>query len=75
MTRLFASIFNLFLIGSAFAQGAAPEGPEPEASGYVTVIFIVLFVGFCVGIVWMIMRGGKNEETPGKGETKAGPPA
>lgn len=62
MTRFFTAVFSILLIGSAYAQGAAAEEPIQAVSGYATVIFIVLFIGFCVGIVWMIARGGKKEE-------------
>ena len=78
MTRFFSAILNFVLIGSAFAQGATPEEPIAQSNGYATIIFIVLFVGFCVGIVWMIMRGSKAEEGKEKakeGDSKAGPPA
>lgn len=78
MTRFFAAVISILLTGSVCAQGAAPEEPIQAANGYATVIFIVLFIGFCVGIVWMIARGGKKEE--GQEENKedkssAGPTA
>lgn len=76
MTRFFTAVISILLTVSAYAQGAAPEEPIQAASGYATVIFIVLFIGFCVGIVWMMMRSGKKEKTQEEkkeDESSAGP--
>ncbi len=76
MTRFFTALISILLIGSAYAQGSAAEEPIQAASGYVTVIFIVLFIGFCLGIVWMIVRAGKKEEgqeEKKEDESSAGP--
>ncbi|TMH49351.1 MAG: hypothetical protein E6H50_08865 [Betaproteobacteria bacterium] len=42
-----------FLSASAHAQ--APE-PAVEPNTLATAIFLVLFVGFCAGFVWMVWR-------------------
>jgi len=76
MTGFFTAVLFILQIGSAFAQGAAAEEPVQAASGYATVIFIVLFIGFCVGIVWMMMRSSKKEkgqEEKKEDESSAGP--
>jgi hypothetical protein len=49
---LTGSIASL-LFASAHAQ--APE-PAAEPNTLATVVFLVLFVGFCVGFAWMVWR-------------------
>jgi hypothetical protein len=53
MKRFFAALIALSPLVSAQAQ--APEPPlEPHPIG--TVVFILLFVGFCVVFAWMVWR-------------------
>ena len=53
MKRLLAGSIASFLLASARAQ--APE-PAVEPNTLATAIFLVLFVGFCAGFVWMVWR-------------------
>jgi hypothetical protein len=53
MKRFLAGLLALPL--SAFAQSQAPE-PPVEAHPIGTLIFIALFVGFCVVFGWMVWR-------------------
>ncbi len=53
MKRLLAGSIAAFLFASTRAQ--APE-PAVEPNTLATVIFLVLFVGFCAGFVWMVWR-------------------
>jgi hypothetical protein len=53
MKRFLTGSIACFLLGSAHAQ--APE-PAVEPNTLATSIFLVLFVGFCVGFVWMVWR-------------------
>ncbi len=53
MKRLLAGSIASFLFASARAQAPEPAG---EPNTLATAIFLVLFVGFCVGLVWMVWR-------------------
>ena len=44
----------------AFADVAAEPPLETNTTGL--VVFGVLFVGFCVGILWMMWKGGKKRQ-------------
>jgi len=49
------------MFASAHAQ--TPE-PPVQSNTLATIIFLVLFVGFCAGFVWMVWRNkdkGKKE--------------
>ncbi len=51
----------LLMFASAHAQ--TPE-PPVQSNTLATIIFLVLFVGFCAGFVWMVWRNkdkGKKE--------------
>ncbi len=45
-------------------QAAADVAAEPPLETNTTglVVFGVLFVGFCVGILWMMWKGGKKKQ-------------
>jgi len=64
MKRLLAGLLASPL--AAFAQSqTAPEPPvEPHPIG--TLVFVVLFVGFCVVFAWMVWRkkDKKEDEKP-----------
>jgi len=53
MKRFLAGSIASLLLASAHAQ--APE-PAVEPNTLATAIFLVLFVGFCAGFVWMVWR-------------------
>ena len=53
MKRFLAGSISSFLFASAQAQAPEPAG---ESNTLATVVFLVLFVGFCVGFAWMVWR-------------------
>ena len=53
MKRFLAGSISSFLFASAHAQAPEPAG---EPNTLATVVFLVLFVGFCVGFGWMVWR-------------------
>ena len=54
MKRFLAGLITL--LPSAFAWADAPAEPPLEPHPMATIVFLVLFVGFCVVFVWMIWR-------------------
>jgi len=72
MRRILAALFAFFFTFSAFAQAAAAEPPVEKASPLTVAIFVVLFVGGCVGyLLYTWWAQGKRakaaaEETPVK---------
>jgi len=62
MTRFLSGLSLLLFYGSAYAQTAPANDPEP-ASPIGLIIFGVLFVGFCVGFVWMVYSADKKKKT------------
>ena len=63
MKRLLAALIAAPLLASA--QSQAPEPPlEPHPIG--TIVFIVLFIGFCVVFAWMVWRNRDKDKKDGK---------
>lgn len=64
MKRLLAGLLAFPL--SAFAQGQAAAEPPVESHPLGTIVFVVLFIGFCVVFAWMVWRnkGKKEDEKP-----------
>ena len=61
MKRFLPGFIAFSLLLPAHAQ--TPE-PPVESNTVGTIIFLVLFVGFCAGFVWMVWRNkdkGKKE--------------
>ena len=52
------------LLPSALAFADAPPEPPLEPHPMATIVFLVLFVGFCVVFAWMVWRkkADKKEE-------------
>ena len=59
MKRFLAGATVFFMFASARAQ--APE-PAVEPNTLATAIFLVLFVGFCVGFAWMVWRNKDKDK-------------
>ena len=62
-----ASAAALLVPLQALADVSAEQPIETNTTGL--AVFGVLFVGFCVGILWMMWKGGKkkSDEVPPKG--------
>jgi len=62
MKRFLPGLIALLPAVSAFAD--APAEPPLEPHPMATIVFIVLFVGFCVVFAWMVWRkkADKKEE-------------
>ena len=66
MTRLLSGLSLLLLYCSAYAETATENVPnEATASPTVVIIFVVLFVGCCVGFVWMVYSASKKKANRG----------
>ena len=57
MNRIATAALFLLCTGLARAQ---EEGPPPEGGLTVVIIFAVLFVGLCVGLVWFIWKQNRS---------------
>jgi hypothetical protein len=64
MKRLLAGLLASPL--AAFAQSQSAPEPPVEAHPIGTLVFVVLFVGFCVVFAWMVWRkkDKKEDEKP-----------
>ena len=64
MTRLIAGLYTLFIAFSAYAD-EVKDAPIPEHTDVVGItIFLVLFIGLCVGFfgyMWWKHKNGKEE--------------
>jgi len=59
MNKFLTGSIASFLFASAHAQ--APE-PAAEPNTLATTVFLVLFVGFCAGFVWMVWRNKDKDK-------------
>ena len=61
MKRLLFGLIALAQCVGAYAIDAAVE-PPLESHPIGTIVFVVLFFGFCIGFAWMVWR--KKEDKP-----------
>ena len=62
MARLFAHIFPLLVLSSAYAADVH-DAPMPETTNWIgIIIFLVVFVGGSVGFLWAIWRNDKKSK-------------
>ena len=65
MAKVLSALFPFLMVWSAFAQTSGAEPPAEKASGITVVIFLLLFVGSCVGyfvyLWWTKKRPQKDE--------------
>jgi hypothetical protein len=54
-------LYGIALLPYLSAHAQAPE-PAVEPNTLATAVFLVLFVGFCAGFVWMVWR--KRDKKP-----------
>jgi hypothetical protein len=66
MKRFLTGSIATFLLASAQAQ--TPEPPlEPHPIG--TIVFVLLFVGFCVVFAWMVWRNKHKDKEDKKAKS------
>jgi hypothetical protein len=61
MKTFLAGSITFFLFASAHAAEATEPPVEPNT--FATAVFLVLFVGFCVGFAWMVWRKKDDKGT------------
>jgi preprotein translocase subunit SecG len=61
MKRIVSAWIALSLLLSAHAQTPAAE-PQADSNPVGTIIFGVLFFGFCIGFVWMVWRNRDKDK-------------
>jgi len=59
MKRFLAALIAFSPLASAYAQATEPP---LESHPLGTIVFVVLFVGFCVGFAWMVWRNRDKKE-------------
>jgi len=62
MKRLLAGLYALPL--SVLAQSQTAPEPQIEPHPIGTLVFVVLFVGFCAVFAWMVWRNKGKKEDP-----------
>lgn len=66
MTRILSGLSLLLFYCFAYAETAPENVPnEATASPTVVIIFVVLFVGCCIGFVWMVYSASKKKANRG----------
>jgi len=61
MKKFLSGAIVFLTIFSAYAQTQAPE-PPVESNTVGTIVFGVLFVGFCLGFMWMVWKNRDKEK-------------
>jgi heme/copper-type cytochrome/quinol oxidase subunit 2 len=73
MKRFLPGLVACFLLASAHAQtpaASAAAEPPVDSNPVGTIIFAVLFVGFCVVFAWMVWRNkDKDKKQDGNPQT------
>jgi cytochrome bd-type quinol oxidase subunit 2 len=68
MAKVLSGFFPLFMVSSAYAQTSGAEAPAGKASMLTVVIFLLLFVGACVGYFAYIWWNARKKGQPEEGE-------
>jgi hypothetical protein len=61
-TKLLATLLLALLHGAANAQDAAANAPVEASNLLGTAIFGFIFVGMCVGFVWLVWWNDKKQK-------------
>ena len=61
MKRILSGLIAILAFLSAHAQNQAAE-PPAESNTVGLIVFGVLFVGFCLGFVWMVWRNKDKDK-------------
>ena len=60
MVRFLAYLLPLLVLSSVCAADVQ-DAPVPESVNWIgIIIFLVIFVGGCVGFIWMVFRNDKK---------------
>ena len=68
MNRFLSGLSLLLFYGSAYAE-TATEVPDEPTNIIGVIIFVVLFVGFCVGFMWMVYSADKKKAKQGNAKS------
>jgi hypothetical protein len=72
MTRILSGLSLFLFYCCAYAETAAANVPnDATASPTVVIIFVVLFVGCCVGFMWMVYAADKKKKQANAGSPNA----
>lgn len=71
MARLVSAVllFSMPFLDAVAQSREAPAEPPVEVNDFAIVLFVLIFVGICVGMGWMIWRNHKLEQRK-QAETK-----
>ena len=68
MAKVLSGFFPVLMVCSAYAQTPAADAPAAEANILTVVIFLLLFVGSCVGFFAYIWWNERKRRQREKGE-------
>ncbi|MBI2959589.1 MAG: hypothetical protein HYY28_04690 [Betaproteobacteria bacterium] len=62
MARILSGLLLLLSLCYAFAAQAVDNPPAESSGSMGTIIFGILFFGFCIGFVWLVWRNEKKQK-------------
>jgi hypothetical protein len=61
-TKLLAALVLALLHAATYAQDVAANAPAEESNAIGTILFGIVFVGACIGFVWLVWRNDKKQK-------------
>ena len=69
MARILTGLMLLLPLLAAHAEVTNAAAPAETSASFGTIVFVVLFVGICIGFVWMVVRNDKKQKEQPKQES------
>jgi hypothetical protein len=61
-TKLLAALVLALLHTVTYAQDVAANAPVEESNLLGTIAFGIIFVGLCIGFIWLVWRNDKKQK-------------
>jgi len=62
MAKRFAWLLPILMSCVAYAQSSSADAPSEQASPITVIVFLVLFIGGCVGYIGFTWWRGRHDE-------------